>query len=192
MRDVPPLLARAATRMLLSAVVALIAAAIASPAQAANYFASSPTELQDAITTAAATDGNDTITLAAGTFHIGSSIGTVTLRAFNSAVPSGQNAITLVGTGPGATILDGDGVLGTVVDVSGSSAMAIRNLTIRNSGGDGVDAFRQGVTLSDVVIRDNAGDAVSGGDITISGSTITNNAQGIYAECGIIATNTTI
>jgi hypothetical protein len=43
------------------------------------------------------------------------------------------------------TILDGDGSFGEVVNVTGSSPMTIEDMTIRN-GGDGVDAFQQGVT----------------------------------------------
>src|SRR5581483_5022479 len=183
---------RLTVRVLVAVGLALLLyARAAGPARADTYFVSTPTELQSAITSAAATDGDDTINLAAGTFDIGNTIGTVQLRAFGFAVPSGENAITLVGAGPGLTVLDGDGSFGEVVAVTGSSTMTIRSLTIRN-GGDGVDAVEQGVTLDDVVIRDNTGNAFTGGNLTISDSTVTNNVEGIDVECGIVATNTTI
>ena len=80
--------------------LALAFVAAFGPARAAHadtFFVSTPFELRDAITAAAATDGADTIVLSPGVFDIGSTIGTVNLRAFAFAVPSGVNGITLVG-----------------------------------------------------------------------------------------------
>src|SRR5581483_6354885 len=190
---------RLTVRVLVAVGLALLLyARAAGPARADTYFVSTPTELQSAITSAAATDGDDTINLAAGTFDIGNTIGTVQLRAFGFAVPSGENAITLVGAGPGLTVLDGDGSFGEVVAVTGSSTMTIRSLTIRN-GGDGVDAVEQGVTLDDVVIRDIADNAGTGLGVDctnwnsgLSNVTVAGNGVGIDFDDSIELDNSIV
>ena len=74
----------------------LLCAGLAATARADTFNVSTPQELQNAITTAADTVGDDTINLAAGTYAIGSKIGTVDLRAFD-ADDGSSNGITDIG-----------------------------------------------------------------------------------------------
>ena len=184
---------RTANALLVAVLAVLLCARLAGTARADVFDVSTPQQLQSAITAAAATVGDDTINLAAATYDIGSTISTVNLRAFDAADGS-SNAITLVGAGSSHTILDGDGAFGPVVNVTGSASMAIRDLTIRGSADDGLDASQGNpVTLSDDVVRDNGAFGISGASLQITGTTISGNGTtGLDVECGIIATNDTV
>jgi hypothetical protein len=184
---------RTANVLLVAMLAVLVCGRLAGMARADVFGVSTPQELQSAITDAAGTAGDDTINLAAGTYDIGSTIGTVNLRA-NDPGDGSTNGITLAGAGASTTILDGDGVSGPVVDVSGSVPMAIRGVTIRGSSGDGIDAFQGNpVALSDDVVRDNAAFGISGASLQITATTISGNGTtGLDVECGVNATNDTV
>ena len=179
--------------LLVAVLAVLVCGRLTGTARADVFDVSTPQELQSAISAAAASAGDDTINLAAGTYDIGSTIGAVNLRAFDGDDGS-SNGITLVGAGPSQTNLDGDGAFGRVVDVTGSASMAIRGLTIRGSADDGLDATQGNpVTLSDDVVRDNGGFGISGANLQIIGTTISGNGTtGLDVECGIVATNVTV
>jgi hypothetical protein len=184
---------RTAGALLLAVLAVLLCGRLAGTARADAFDVSTPQDLQSAITTAAGTVGDDTINLAAGTYDIGSTVGSVNLRAFDGSDGS-SNGITMVGAGPSQTILDGDGVFGEVVNVTGSASMAIRDVTIRGSADDGLDAFQGNpVALSDDVVRDNGAFGVSGGSLQITDTTISGNGTtGLDVECGVNATNVTV
>ena len=184
---------RTANALLVAVLAVLLCAQLAGTARADVFNVSTPQELQSAITAAAASAGDDTINLAAGTYDIGSTISTVQLRAFDAGDGS-SNGITLVGAGPSQTTLDGDGAFGPVVNITGSASMAIRDVTIRGSADDGLDASQGNpVALSDDVVRDNGAFGISGASLQITGTTISGNGTtGLDVECGIIATNDTV
>jgi hypothetical protein len=62
---------RTADALLVAALAVLLCAQLAGTARADVFDVSTPQELQSAITAAAATVGDDTINLAAGTYDIG-------------------------------------------------------------------------------------------------------------------------
>jgi hypothetical protein len=167
---------------------------------AAAFTASNATELQQAVNDAEATVGPDTITLAAGTYNIGTDIGSLEIN-------DSSGGITITGPGASTTILDGNGTTGFAtccgtVDVGPSSPITIAGVTIQNSGGDGL-TDNGDVTLRDSIVQNNAGAGIESTNIrlVVSGTTISGNGTtantfennaGLYNEADLSAVNTTI
>ena len=151
-----------------------------------DYNVSTPQELASAITSAESYGVPATIHLAAGQYDIGNAIGSVDVS------PASGAPITLAGAGAGSTILDGDGSGNDVVDLGGSEKTTIEDVTIEN-GRDGI--YDNGaLDLSDSVVQNNTANGVESTNhgLTVSGSTISGNGDGVYVESSFSAVNTTI
>jgi fibronectin-binding autotransporter adhesin len=93
-------------------------------------------------------------------------------------------SISLVGAGPGLTIIDGQ-VADTVVLINGGTTVSLANLTIQNgdttnaAGGGGILNQSSPVTLTNVIVQNNQapnGAGISnGGYMSIDTVTVTNN-----------------
>jgi VCBS repeat-containing protein len=166
-----------------------------------DYTVTTPQELRDAIADAGFNPGPDTIHLAATVFHFDSStFSGVSIFANDSA---GPNGITLSGDSASTTILQGGGPteVHDLITIDGSSPITIENMTIENSGRDGI--YNNGtLILRDSIVQNNglAGIESVGSGLTVFGSTISGNGTplagfgeaGIYVESRLSVVNSTI
>jgi predicted outer membrane repeat protein len=137
--------------------------------------------LREAISRANTTPGADTVRLPVGVFGL-------TLPGVDDQNASGDldvtDSLTVVGAGPGRTVIDGRHLAG-LFDVQGPVNVTVTGLTLRNGGGQfeggAVHVPVGNLTLNAVVATGNVavnGGAINAGNgtVTIRNSRLTNNS----------------
>jgi predicted outer membrane repeat protein len=148
--------------------------------------------LRQAILSANATAGTDTISFGLG------AVGTITLA---SPLPVIEEALTITGPGAATLAVSGNNTY-RVFEISTGISVTISGLTIRNgyaSYAEGTDGNGGGIrnagnlTLTDVVVRHNQADYQGGGIYSEGSLTLTNtvvrNNQASYEGGGIYTYN---
>lgn len=126
-----------------------------SVAAAATFNVSSLTEIQNALTTAAANGENDTINVASGTYNLSTGL------TFNS---SENFSLTITGTGKSSTYLYGGNTVQilSITTTQNSAAVTIQDMTFRNStttdngGALSVTSVGGNITLDDCEVADSS------------------------------------
>lgn len=181
-------------RLFLATAVLLLAA---PPARGAVFNVTTPTEFQNALTTAQGNSGADTINVAAGTYSIATTL---------SHIPTGVGeSLQIAGDGAATTILDGGGAV-RVMDLQSDGDVSVSGLTIRNGsvfnfgGGIAAEPVSGTFTLTDSTLSGNTagfggGLSVDAGTVVIDNAVISNNSTtqfGAVGGVGIFAPDVSI
>ncbi|MDJ0710678.1 MAG: outer membrane beta-barrel protein [Woeseiaceae bacterium] len=132
--------------------IVALAAVVGSAASAATFDVSTPTEFQNALTTAQANGEDDTINVQAGTYNI-NALGTLTY----TADPLENNSLSILGADSTLVILDGGAQVPILrIDTTALSAMMaidieVTNMTFQNGYATGTEV--NGGALSIEVIE---------------------------------------
>jgi Tol biopolymer transport system component len=166
-----------------------------TPAAPTNYLVSTADQLDGVLTYANSQPAAATIDIAAGHYDLGILTGTET----------DAGGIDLAGAGAKNTVLDGDGMVGDVIDVGGGgSATLIKDVTVENATDTGINDGGL-LELDDSIVQNNTDVGIQNNNqgLTVSGSTISGNGNaaagvdsqfngGIFSEAPIAVTNSTI
>ena len=186
---------------LLGVVVGFVAAAFALVATAADASGSgtfcvsdascvtaggtAEPDLQTALNAADAADGSETIDVGPGTFSAGSD-------SFTDS--SGANAISIVGSGEGSTILTANNSSGSVLYMYPDENASVSDLTV--DMGDSAEGLGYPNHVTDVAIEGGSDTAATG--LGIQNGTVTNvtitmplggTTQGVYRPNGTVTIN---
>ena len=135
-----------------------------------NYIATTPGEIDSALSSASSFGVDATIDIAPGHYDLGNTTGTV-------GVASSGGNVTVEGSSWSSTFLDGDNKAPDVVDVGGSDVTTIQFLTVEGGQSDGIyDNGRLNLNGA-VVVQDNGhlGIEATNQDLEITSSTIVDN-----------------
>lgn len=144
--------------------------------------------LREAISAANAAGTNDNVTLPAGTYTLTGAAGD-DVNASGDLDVTGATTLAINGAGVGTTIIDG-GNIEAVFDVKdGAGIFAVTDLTIRNAGGDGIDAGSTDLDIISSRITDNGDGGIStgSGNVDLESSTVdANGDDGVSTNSGNI------